>query len=47
MSDAMLKVEIGLLYDLPTAQSVGTEPLTSDDWEIIVNLPLYLSISAY
>ncbi|KAF9528481.1 P-loop containing nucleoside triphosphate hydrolase protein [Crepidotus variabilis] len=28
-------VEIGLLHDLPQAKSVGTEPLTSDDWEII------------
>ncbi|KAF9482195.1 AAA-domain-containing protein [Pholiota conissans] len=28
-------VEIGLLHDLPPAKSVGTEPLTSDDWEII------------
>ncbi|KAF8627831.1 hypothetical protein AX15_004249 [Amanita polypyramis BW_CC] len=28
-------VEVGLLYDLPFAKSVGTEPLTSDDWEII------------
>ncbi|KAG8215478.1 P-loop containing nucleoside triphosphate hydrolase protein [Butyriboletus roseoflavus] len=28
-------VEIGLLYDLPFASSVGTEPLTADDWEII------------
>ncbi|KIM45052.1 hypothetical protein M413DRAFT_441700 [Hebeloma cylindrosporum] len=28
-------VEIGLLHDLPHASSVGTEPLTSDDWEII------------
>ncbi|TFK44456.1 P-loop containing nucleoside triphosphate hydrolase protein [Crucibulum laeve] len=28
-------VEIGLLHDLPLAKSVGTEPLTSDDWEII------------
>ncbi|KAG6920030.1 hypothetical protein DXG01_010098 [Tephrocybe rancida] len=28
-------VEIGLLHDLPLAQSVATEPLTSDDWEII------------
>lgn len=30
------QVEIGLLHDLPHAKSVGTEPLTSDDWEIIV-----------
>lgn len=28
--------EIGLLHDLPVAKSVGTEPLTSDDWEILV-----------
>ncbi|KAK7473010.1 Peroxisome biosynthesis protein pex1 [Stygiomarasmius scandens] len=28
-------VEIGLLHDMPVAKSVGTEPLTSDDWEII------------
>ncbi|KAG6857738.1 hypothetical protein H0H87_004154 [Tephrocybe sp. NHM501043] len=28
-------VEIGLLHDLPLAQSVATEPLTSDDWDII------------
>ncbi|KAK1229140.1 Peroxisome biosynthesis protein pex1 [Marasmius sp. AFHP31] len=28
-------VEIGLLYDMGIAKSVGTEPLTSDDWEII------------
>ncbi|KAF8629161.1 hypothetical protein AX17_005746 [Amanita inopinata Kibby_2008] len=28
-------VEVGLLYDLPFAKSVGAEPLTSDDWEII------------
>jgi peroxin-1 len=28
-------VEIGLLYDLPFAKSVGAEPLTADDWEII------------
>ncbi|KAH8996318.1 AAA-domain-containing protein [Lactarius akahatsu] len=28
-------VEIGLLYDLPTAKSVATEPLTPDDWEIL------------
>lgn len=28
-------VEVGLLYDLPTAKSVATEPLTPDDWEIL------------
>ncbi|KAI0262607.1 AAA-domain-containing protein [Gloeopeniophorella convolvens] len=28
-------VEVGMLYDLPTAKSVATEPLTADDWEIL------------
>ncbi|KAI1787498.1 AAA-domain-containing protein [Ganoderma leucocontextum] len=28
-------VEIGLLHDLAYATSVGTEPATSDDWEIL------------
>ncbi|KAF8160874.1 P-loop containing nucleoside triphosphate hydrolase protein [Crassisporium funariophilum] len=28
-------VEIGLLHDLPQAKMVGTEPISSDDWEII------------
>ncbi|RPD58266.1 AAA-domain-containing protein [Lentinus tigrinus ALCF2SS1-7] len=28
-------VEIGLLHDLAYAQSVATEPVTSDDWEIL------------
>lgn len=37
MWQILLKVEIGLLHDLPLAKSVATEPLTSDDWEIIVN----------
>jgi hypothetical protein len=32
------KVEVGLLYDLPTAKSVATEPLTPDDWEILVHV---------
>ena len=32
----MLQVEIGLLYDLGHATSVATEPLTADDWEILV-----------
>ena len=35
-SNTKFQVEIGLLHDLPHANSVGTEPLTSDDWEIIV-----------
>lgn len=34
------QVEIGLLHDLPLATSVATEPLTSDDWEIIVGQPV-------
>ncbi|KAL4070159.1 P-loop containing nucleoside triphosphate hydrolase protein [Scleroderma yunnanense] len=29
------EVEIGLLHDLAYASSVSTEPVTSDDWEII------------
>lgn len=37
-SSRLPQVEIGLLYDLPFASSVGTEPLTADDWEIIVSL---------
>jgi len=32
------KVEVGLLYDLPIAKSVATEPLTTDDWEILVHV---------
>jgi peroxin-1 len=32
------KVEVGLLYDLPVAKSVATEPLTPDDWEILVRV---------
>ncbi|KDQ55035.1 hypothetical protein JAAARDRAFT_181043 [Jaapia argillacea MUCL 33604] len=28
-------VDIGLLYDLPSAKSVATEPISTDDWEII------------
>ncbi|KZT66890.1 AAA-domain-containing protein [Daedalea quercina L-15889] len=28
-------VEIGLLHDLAFAKTVGTEPVTADDWEII------------
>jgi len=37
-AETLLKVDIGLLHDLPFADSVTTEPLTSDDWEIIVRL---------
>lgn len=32
------QVEVGLLYDLPIAKSVATEPLTPDDWEILVRV---------
>jgi hypothetical protein len=32
-----MKVEIGLLHDLPQAKMVITEPITTDDWEIIVS----------
>jgi len=28
-------VEIGILYDLPLAQSIAAEPLSSDDWEML------------
>ena len=31
-----MKVEIGLLHDLPQAKMVVTDPITADDWEIIV-----------
>jgi peroxin-1 len=30
-------LEIGLIYDLPVAITVGTEPIGADDWEIIVS----------
>jgi hypothetical protein len=33
----LFKVEIGLIYDMAVARSVSTEPLTSDDWDIIVS----------
>jgi hypothetical protein len=32
-----MKVEIGLLHDLPQAKMVITEPISADDWEIIVS----------
>lgn len=35
-----LKVEIGILHDLGYAKSIGAEPLTADDWEILVSLHL-------
>lgn len=43
-SSVYFKVEIGLLHDLPSAQSVATEPLSSDDWEIIVRFPIIASL---
>jgi hypothetical protein len=39
----LLKVEIGLLHDLGYAKSIGTEPLTADDWEILVSLHLAMA----
>lgn len=30
------KLEIGLLYDLPIAKTVSAEPISPDDWEILV-----------
>lgn len=38
-----LKVEVGLLYNLPIAKSVATEPLTPDDWEILVRVHVIIS----
>jgi hypothetical protein len=38
VSSERVKLEIGLLHDVPIAKSVNTEPLTSDDWEIMVHL---------
>ena len=38
LTQPLLQVEIGLLHDLGYAKSIGTEPLTADDWEILVNL---------
>ena len=37
INSIFFKVEIGLLHDLPFAKCVTAEPLTSDDWEIIVS----------
>lgn len=34
------KVEIGLLHNLTQAESVGAEPVSPDDWEIIVRVLL-------
>ena len=41
------KVEIGLLHDLPLAQLVATEPLSSDDWEIIVRIAMLLGYACF
>lgn len=38
------KVEIGLLYDLPLAQSVAAEPLSSDDWDILVRIAMLVPL---
>jgi len=42
-SQPLFKVEIGLLHDLGYAKSIGAEPLTADDWEILVGPRLALS----
>lgn len=34
---ACVQLEIGLLHDLEVAKSVSTEPVSPDDWEILVN----------
>jgi hypothetical protein len=34
---------VGLLYDLPIAKSVATEPLTPDDWEILARVHVITS----
>ena len=34
-------VEIGVLHDLPVAKSISTEPLSVDDWEILVRFPIF------
>lgn len=47
VSSRLPQVEIGLLYDLPFASSVGTEPLTADDWEIIVSLLYWFHRNTY
>lgn len=36
-----MKVEIGLLHDLPQAKMVITEPISADDWEIIVSFKVW------
>ena len=32
-----MQLEIGLLHGLEVAKSVSTEPVSPDDWEILVN----------
>lgn len=32
----LIQVDIGLLHDLPHANMVMAEPVTPDDWEIVV-----------
>jgi peroxin-1 len=36
-------VEIGLIYDLPIAKTVSTEPIGPDDWEVIVSPTDFIS----
>jgi peroxin-1 len=31
------QLELGLVHNLPVASSVSTEPISSDDWEILVS----------
>lgn len=38
LPDPLFQVEIGLLYDLSRASTVSTEPVTPDDWEILVSI---------
>ena len=37
-------IEIGLLHDLPVATSIATEPLSADDWEILVCFGFFRNI---
>lgn len=36
------QVDIGLLHDLPVAVSVTAEPVSEDDWEVIVRWILFM-----
>lgn len=41
----LVQVDIGLLHDLKVAKFVATEPLTPDDWEILVGAHFWVSTS--